>query len=79
MGAFQSKVRYSFIVRHGERADSAGKPVSNYCDPPLTPTGISQAQVTGKFFKKQLNDIEKRLGKKFDSVLIESSPFVRCI
>ena len=68
------------IIRHGERADFAGiDPESvnfdNKDDPPLTPHGQNLAAKTGTALAPQLGLI----GDNFDEIIIESSPFVRCI
>ena len=81
------KERYVFIVRHGERADFAKllglvkntENIPNLADPPLTPKGIEQARATGQFIKTMLGEIEEESGKKFDEIVIESSPFARCV
>ena len=46
----------------------------NKSDPPLTERGIQQARATGDFLKKYLED-----GHHFDKVIIECSPFLRCM
>ena len=43
------------------------------CDPPLTKLGLSQAHVCGQHLRKYL----ERAG--YDLVLIEASPFLRCM
>ena len=78
--------RYLFVVRHGERADfgkllgaAFNKEVDNKSDPRLTEKGHDQARRTAKMIREGLDAIEKKTGKKFTSITIESSPFVRCI
>ena len=76
----QQTERYCFVVRHGERADLARKHqqiIRNEVDPPLTELGLEQAVETGLFLRKYLQEVEKEIGKKFDSVILESSPFIR--
>ena len=75
---------YAFI-RHGERADQTSNDDSknfvvqseqtNPIDPPLTITGIKQAQATGHFLGKYFTDY----AMKFDTLVIQTSPFLRCI
>ena len=64
------------LIRHGERADKVnyekqGIKIEQFLDPPLTPQGFEQAQDTGLHFKKYLAE------HGYDSIVIESSPFLR--
>ncbi|CDW81206.1 UNKNOWN [Stylonychia lemnae] len=64
------------LVRHGQRADYAIDESIVYDishDPPLTREGMWQAKLTGEALKKQF------LEGGFEKVIIESSPFLRCI
>lgn len=69
-----------FAVRHGERADNSPyeeelariNPLTPW-DPTLTKHGEMQAQETGKFLAEFL------LKEKFEIVVIETSPFLRCL
>ena len=44
-------------------------------DPPLTPQGVKEAIVTGNFLKEHFSDNSYH----FDKVIIECSPFLRCM
>lgn len=46
-------------------------------DPILTPLGHKQCTESGKFLKKQLKEIEKKEGRKFDNVIVRCSPYIR--
>ena len=78
--------RYLFVVRHGERADfgkllgaAFNKEVENKSDPKLTEKGHDQARATAKLIRSGLDAVEAKTGKKFTSITIECSPFIRCI
>jgi bisphosphoglycerate-dependent phosphoglycerate mutase len=74
--------RYCFLIRHGERCDLSAKHmhlVTNKGDACLTPDGIKQATETAAFMKKYLLELEQKNGKVFDEVVLECSPFIRCI
>ena len=67
-----------FAIRHGEREDSPGTgflPHAMGIDPKLTPKGIQQAHLTGKYLAKLIDDE----GTKPDKIYIYSSPFMRCL
>ena len=65
------------MVRHSERADNAGQEekslIENEMDPHMTKRGGEMAQVTGKHLKEWLAE------EKFELVVIESSPWLRCL
>jgi broad specificity phosphatase PhoE len=64
------------IIRHGERADLAGKEIKlNISDPELTNRGIKQAYEAGIRLKEIL-DLIKPHSKK---IALLTSPFSRCI
>ena len=64
------------VIRHGERGDSVpGFKVENKDDPLLTPKGMKQAFATGVYLKKYFKDNNLL----FDKIIIESSPFIRCM
>lgn len=44
-------------------------------DPALTPNGMQQARATGKFLKHYFEEN----GYKFDKIIIECSPFLKCM
>ena len=50
-------------------------PATAHIDPPLTDFGIKQARYTGEFLKKHFAEN----GLKFDKIIIECSPFLRCM
>ena len=93
MGCNYSKPKNTFILfmRHGERADSAR--LAEYSclddeipydsdiahDPPLTSQGLKQAAHAGAYLAGRLKDVEEEFGIEFDEVIIESSPFLRCL
>ena len=71
----QSQVSF-LVLRHGERADHVAsrhhpKNFDNDADPPLTDVGLKQASATGEFLCQNVKD--------YDEVVVESSPFVRCL
>ena len=68
---------FAAVIRHAERGDMVSnyKFVDNEHDPPITPRGILQAKATGNF----LNQYFKNNGYKFDKMIIECSPFLRCL
>ena len=80
-----SKIRYNFVVRHGEKTDIAGtkegnhEVIENRDDPPLTKLGQSQAKKTGEYLKYILAQFEATTGRKFDHIILESSPMLVCI
>lgn len=47
----------------------------NIFDPPLTPKGMLQAVQTGQ----HLSDFFTERGYKFKKIIIQSSPFMRCL
>lgn len=47
----------------------------NKDDPPLSALGVAQAKTTGKYFKKYFADNDF----KFDHIIIDCSPFLRCM
>ena len=66
------------VIRHGERADHVApkyhpENYDNDHDPPLTAVGLQQAATTGDYLQSELSK------KGFDEIIIECSPFVRCI
>jgi broad specificity phosphatase PhoE len=64
------------VIRHGERADKIpGLKYRNHVDPPLTQMGLLQAEFTGRYFK----DLFEKSKFDFDKVIIETSPFLRCL
>ena len=68
-------VCFSALVRHGERTDHKGQPTPNKIDPSLTEYGFEQGAITGKFLKKYFDGE----GLTFDEIIIETSPFIRCM
>ena len=79
-----------FGVRHGQRADKADKNekmlIELNIDPHLSKKGVKQAELTGLYIKKLIenykNDLilEEKLNKDENiEVLFISSPFLRCL
>lgn len=68
---------YYALVRHAERADKVpGAPkVDQWADPPLSERGFEQGAFAGQYFK----DVFELNGMEFDEVIIECSPFMRCL
>lgn len=79
----QQTIRYCFMLRHGLRGDHVGKSVDRTMnknpDPILTELGHKQCVESGKFLKKQLAEIEKKEGRKFDRVIVRCSPYIRTL
>ena len=82
----QAKVTFIAFIRHGERCDLAmgSKMIIPYennirFDPPLTAVGLEQAAICGRYFRDRLREVEELHGITFDEVVVESSPFVRCL
>ena len=76
MESSQSNHHFVAVIRHGERMDMVeNMPFKNKCDPPLSPLGVEQAAVTGRFLKKYFSDN----GFHFDKIIVETSPFIRCM
>lgn len=77
-----STINFLGLIRHGARADQAGFKMDEdrskeinwdiKIDPPLCPQGQIQADKTGEFLKTYLKD-------RFDEIIIESSPWTRCL
>ena len=65
--------KYFVVLRHGERADYAptNRPTLVQGDPPLTETGLVQAEIAAGEIISQL--------PKCESLCIISSPFLRCV
>ena len=66
------------IMRHCQRADTHKGVFDNWLvktDPPLTPEGEKQAKLLAKYY----TDYWKTNNMTFDKVIIETSPFMRCI
>ena len=66
------------IMRHAQRADCHKGTFDNWLvekDPPLTPEGQKQAYFAGQYLKEyfEMNNM------KFDKIIIETSPFIRCV
>jgi broad specificity phosphatase PhoE len=67
---------YAMMIRHGERRDYVGQEYSSHKkDPPLSQRGIEMASETGKYIKRQFDEGDI----KFEKVIIECSPFLRCM
>ena len=71
-----------FLMRHGERIDKTiverFKHDWSYHDPIITPDGCEMAASLGKILKdKYMTQLEEIVGGKFDSIVIESSPYLR--
>ena len=69
---------FNLVVRHAERCDNSElqeehDKVEVEWDPPLTAIGLLQAQETAKFL------VEFLIHNKIDLVVIDSSPFLRCL
>ena len=65
-------------MRHCQRADTHKGVFDNWLvktDPPLTPEGEKQAKILAKYY----TDYWKANNMTFDKVIIETSPFMRCI
>ena len=64
-------------MRHAERADKVkGAPkIERWADPPLSDRGFAQASFSGQYFK----DLFDKNGMEFDEIIMECSPFMRCI
>ena len=72
----EQKKHFAAVIRHGERGDRVENfPCPNPCDPPLTPHGLKQAKATGDFLK----EFFASKNYQFDKVIIECSPFLRCM
>ena len=69
---------YILLIRHGERGDHQSLFIGNdfkfSLDPELTQKGIDDARITGEYLKKEYID-----KKKFQTIKIFSSPFIRCM
>ena len=73
-----SDCSYCAIIRHAERADRSEIPTPSFRtkhDPPLTAEGMNQATEAGKYLK----DYFEEHNMQFDKVIIECSPFMRCL
>jgi len=57
------------LIRHGESQYNAY--LTDHLDSELTPKGIEQARITGKFLKEQFGDIHNFVGI--------TSPYLRCL
>ena len=69
---------FAAIINHGESVKHARlgprkEPPS--ADPPLTPRGLKQARATADFLKEYFSGNSYR----FDKVIVECSPFLRCM
>ncbi len=74
----QSQYALGFILRHGERADAVpefAKSCEIFFDPPLTPTGLHQAQLAADTFRPFIMNG----GIAKENIHIYSSPLVRCM
>ena len=49
--------------------------IESLLDPPITINGVNEARVTGEFLKKHFETNHYN----FDKVIIECSPFLKCI
>ena len=75
------------FMRHGERADCVAKvegapqvyESTTAHDPALTAVGLTQADEAGVHFKKRIAEVQRLYGVTFDEILVESSPFLRCL
>lgn len=66
------------VLRHAEKANLHDKDNPRWkvdVDPPLSRRGDRQAAFTGKYLKEYF----EKHNMKFDKIVIESSPFLRCI
>ena len=45
----------------------------------MTNRGLEQATQAGNHFKASIHAVEQKYGIKFDEVIIETSPFLRCL
>ena len=45
----------------------------------LSPRGEQQSVESGDFIRQEKERIEKLEGRKFDRIIIDSSPFIRCL
>ena len=68
---------FAAVIRHGERGDRVEgfEYPQHKFDAPLTPTGMTQGKATGQY----LNEYFKKNKFKFDKIIVESSPFLRCM
>ena len=71
----KGKTRTCLIIRHGE-VNRTGK--ASDLDINLSPKGRIQAKETGIFVKKYVSELETKQGKKFDKIIVQTSPFLRC-
>ncbi|CDW81880.1 UNKNOWN [Stylonychia lemnae] len=70
-----------YLIRHGERADQVennNKLIEFDHDTPLTDNGFIQAQKTGLYLRSIIAK-EQEENRPFDQIIIESSPFLRCL
>ncbi|CDW83035.1 UNKNOWN [Stylonychia lemnae] len=70
-----------YLIRHGERADQVINPsrkIEFENDTHLTEEGMNQANQTGQYLRKTI-EYERQENRPFDQVIIESSPFLRCL
>lgn len=73
-----SECSYCALIRHAERADRSEIPTPTFRvkhDPPLTALGMEQATEAGRYLK----DFFEKNNMSFDKVIIEVSPFMRCL
>ena len=66
------------VIRHAQRADHFGDQYGNHIvkpDPPLTPIGVEQSKFAGQY----LAEFFAKNDMKFDKIIIETSPYMRCI
>ena len=78
---YTDKVRFLFVVRHGQRKDMKPLEYPEYVghpDAPLTPLGHEQAKESGVFIMKKLDELRKEYNVE-PLVEIECSPFIRCM
>lgn len=67
------------MIRHAEKANLHDKENPRWVvdkDPPLSRRGERQAAFTGQFLKDYFDN---KLGVTFDKIVIETSPFMRCV
>lgn len=75
-GSNQNQKHFAAIIRHGEPGDEVQNfKYTNLFDPPLTPLGMRQAGETADF----LDGYFKKEDYKFDEIVIESSPYLKCM
>ena len=66
-----------YLMRHGQTLFNLRRKMQGHCDSPLTPLGVKQAEIAGKYFENINFEMKTiRANKKYDGANLKNFFFI---